>query len=158
MTYLCSPMKKTLFILMLFVATMSLFGQTGRVTGIVRDAESGETLIGVAVYEPKLKVGVTTNEKGKYEISLPEGNHQLQFSYVGFDTYTTSVTVGQKPKTMNVKLQPVMTKLKEVEITGQKSDRNVSEMAMSVQRLDMITIKKIPALMGRSRRSSALKG
>ena len=148
MMYLCSPMKKTLSILLLLVAAMSLFGQNGRVTGIVRDAETGETLIGVAVYEPVLKKGVTTNEKGRYEIDLSEGSHQLQFSYVGFQTYETSVTVGQKPKTLNVKLQPELTKLSEVEITGQKSDRNVSEMAMSVQRLDMITIKKIPALMG----------
>ena len=141
-------MKKTLSILLLLVAAMSLFGQNGRVTGIVRDAETGETLIGVAVYEPVLKKGVTTNEKGRYEIDLSEGSHQLQFSYVGFQTYETSVTVGQKPKTLNVKLHPELTKLSEVEITGQKSDRNVSEMAMSVQRLDMITIKKIPALMG----------
>ena len=146
--YLCISMKKVFFILLLLVATMSLFGQSGRVTGVVRDAETGETLIGVAVYEPKLKKGVTTNEKGKYEINLPEGNHQLQFSYVGFQTHEANVTVGQKPKTLNVKLQPELTQLNEVEVTGQKPDRNVSEMAMSVQSLDMITIKKIPALMG----------
>lgn len=148
MTYLCTPMKKVLSILLLLVVTMTLFGQTGRVTGIVRDADSGETLIGVAVYEPTLKKGVITNEKGKYELELPEGNHHLRFSYVGFKTFETNVTIGQKPKTLNVKLQPELTELSEVEITGQKSDRNVSEMAMSVQRLDMITIKKIPALMG----------
>lgn len=148
--YLCSLMKKTLFsILLLLVAMTGLYAQQkGRVTGVVRDEETGETLIGVAVYETKLKLGVTTDEKGKYEIDLPEGNRELQFSYVGFQTFVTHVTVGQKPKTLNVKLQTEMTKLGEVEITGQKSDRNVSEMAMSVQRLDMITIKKIPALMG----------
>ena len=142
-------MKKALFsIVFLLVAVMGLRAQQGRVSGIVRDAETGETLIGVAVYEAKLKVGVTTNEKGKYEINLPVGNHQLQFSYIGFETFETSVTVGQKPKTLNVKLQPDVTKLSEVQITSQKPDRNVSEMAMSVQSLDMITIKKIPALMG----------
>ena len=146
--YLCIPMKKAISILLLLFVAMSLFGQTGRVTGVVRDAESGETLIGVAVYEPVLKKGVTTNEKGKYEIDLPEGNHQLQFSYVGFQVYETNIMVGQKPKTLNVKLKPELTKLNEVQITGQKPDRNVSEMAMSVQSLDMITIKKIPALMG----------
>ena len=148
MMYLCSPMKKALSILILLVAAMSLFGQSGRVTGVVRDAETGETLIGVAVYEPQLKKGVTTNEKGRYELDLPEGNRHLQFSYVGFKTYETGVTVGKKPKTLNVQLQPDVTNLNEVEITGKKPDRNVSEMAMSVQSLDMITIKKIPALMG----------
>ena len=135
-------------LVLLLLNVLILSAQQGRVTGVVRDAESGETLIGVAVFEPQLKKGVTTNEKGKYEIDLPEGTHQLQFSYVGFQTYEASVTVGQKPKTLNVKLQPELTKLNEVQVTSQKPDRNVSEMAMSVQRLDMITIKKIPALMG----------
>ena len=143
-------MKKHFLIvlLMMLFASCLCAQQTGQVMGTVRDTETGETLIGVAVYEPSLKTGVTTDEQGRYEISLPEGNRRLQFSYVGFTTYETGVTVGQKPKTLNVKLKPELTRLNEVEITGQKSDRNVSEMAMSVQSLDMITIKKIPALMG----------
>ena len=127
---------------------INLYAQQGRVTGTVRDAESGESLIGVAVLEPKLKMGVTTNEKGVYEIELPTGSHVLQFSYLGFQTVEKSVTVGQKPQTLNVRLQPDVTRLNEVQVTSQRPDRNVSEMAMSVQSLDMITIKKIPALMG----------
>lgn len=127
---------------------INLYAQQGRVTGTVRDAESGESLIGVAVLEPKLKTGVTTNEKGFYELELPTGSHVLQFSYLGFQTVEKSVTVGQKPQTLNVRLQPDVTRLNEVQVTDKKPDRNVSEMAMSVQSLDMITIKKIPALMG----------
>ena len=58
------------------------------------------------------------------------------------------MTISQKPTTLNVRLEPEVTRLNEVQVTGKKPDRNVSEMAMSVQTLDMITIKKIPALMG----------
>ena len=82
---------------------INLYAQQGRVTGTVRDAESGESLIGVAVLEPKLKTGVTTNEKGFYELELPTGSHVLQFSYLGFQTVEKSVTVGQKPQTLNVR-------------------------------------------------------
>ena len=143
-------MKKYIFLVLFLVVGMASLEaqQKGRVSGIVRDADSGETLIGVSVYEAVLKTGVTTDEKGRYEITLPEGVHQLQFSYVGFHTQETRVTVGQKPKTLNVNLKPDVTNLSEVEVTSKKPDRNVSEMAMSVQSLDMITIKKIPALMG----------
>lgn len=142
-------MKKwILFLFCFWTSIAAALAQQGRVTGVVRDAETGETLIGVAVYEAKLKTGVVTDAKGKYEIVLPEGPHQLQFSYIGFQTYETIVTVGKKPSTLNVKLKTELTQLSEVEITSQKPDRNVSEMAMSVQSLDMITIKKIPALMG----------
>lgn len=132
----------------LVLSAMGVMAQQGRVSGVARDAQTGETLIGVAVYEPKLKVGVTTNEKGLYELELPFGNHILQFSYVGFKTVEKSIAIGQKPQTLNVRLEPDVTRLNEVQVTSQKPDRNVSEMAMSVQSLDMITIKKIPALMG----------
>lgn len=142
-------MRKTVFIVLLLFVALGLHAQQkGQVTGVVRDAETGETLIGAAVYEPMLKLGVTTDEKGQYEITLSEGTHQLQFSYVGFKTYEISVRVEQKPKTVNVRLEPEVTRLNEVQITGKKPDANVSEMAMSVQSLDMITIRKIPALMG----------
>ena len=69
---------------MLFCLLLACLGlsaqQKGRVSGVVRDAETGETLIGVAVYEPQLKAGVTTDEKGRYEMELPVGDHRLQFS------------------------------------------------------------------------------
>ena len=137
---------------MLFCLLLACLGlsaqQKGRVSGVVRDAETGETLIGVAVYEPQLKAGVTTDEKGRYEMELPVGDHRLQFSYIGFKTQEKKVRFESKPVTLNIKLQPDITKLNEVEVTSQRADRNVSEMAMSVQSLDMITIKKIPALMG----------
>ena len=143
-------MKKHLLIgLLLVLFATNLFAQQkGRVSGTVRDAESGETLVGVAVLEPRLKTGVTTDEKGIYTIELPVGDHTLQFSYLGFKTTEKKVTVGQKPVKLDMRLQPEATRLNEVQVKGQKPDHNVSEMTMSVQSLDMITIKKIPALMG----------
>ncbi len=122
--------------------------QKGVVTGVARDADSGETLVGVAVYEETLKIGVVTDTKGTFKMELPYGNHALQFSFVGYKTLVKEVVVGAKPQQLNVRLQPEATTLTEVEIASQKSDENVSRMAMSVQTLDMITIKKIPALMG----------
>ena len=83
-------MRKTLCIGLLLLMAINLYAQQGRVTGTVRDAESGESLIGVAVLEPKLKTGVTTNEKGVYEIELPTGSHVLQFSYLGFHLVNTA--------------------------------------------------------------------
>jgi hypothetical protein len=143
-------MKKCLLIgllLVLFAANL-MAQEKGLVRGTVRDAETGESLLGVTVIEPKLKTGVVTNEKGVYEIELPMGNHVLQFWYLGCQMVEKSVAVGQKPLTLNVRMEPDATQLGEVQVTSQKPDRNVSEMAMSVQSLDMITIKKIPALMG----------
>lgn len=137
-----------LIICLLLCWTSAMAQQKGIVSGIIKDADSGETLIGVSIYVEKLKTGTTTNEKGYYELTLPVGEQQLKISYIGYVAVDKKVTISSKPQKLNISLKPDVTTLSEVEITGQKKDRNVSEMAMSVQTLDMITIKKIPALMG----------
>lgn len=144
-------MRRKLFLslICLFGLAFSAFAQhKGHVTGVIKDAETNETLIGVSIYEEKLQMGTTTDEKGHYELDLPFGEHHLRISYVGYTTVEKKVNVGNKPLTLNVKLHTESEKLSEVEISGERKDRNVTAMSMSVQTLDMITIKKIPALMG----------
>ena len=141
--------KITFLFLCLFGLTLSAFAQQfGQIVGVVKDAESSTTLIGVSLYEEQLQLGTTTDERGRYELSLPIGEHSLRISYIGYTTVYKKVTVGTKPLTLNIKLQPMSEKLSEVQVTSERKDRNVTAMAMSVQTLDMITIKKIPALMG----------
>ena len=136
------------FICLLSLIT-SVFAQNkGHISGVVRDGSSGETLIGVSIYEEKLQLGTTTDEKGRYELDLPLGDYTLRISYVGYSTVHKRVSLSDKPITLNIKLQPESEKLSEVQVTSERKDRNVTAMAMSVQTLDMITIKKIPALMG----------
>ncbi len=138
-----------LFLLLLFSLTINVFSQQkGQVAGVIKDAETGETLIGVSIYVEKLHVGTTTDERGRYALDLPLGEQVLRVSYIGYSTLNKTVSVGSKPQTVNMKLKPESEQLSEVEVTSERKDRNVSAMAMSVQTLDMITIKKIPALMG----------
>jgi hypothetical protein len=141
--------KLILSIFFLFGLTISLLAQQkGTITGVIKDAETNETLVGVSIYEEQLQLGTTTDDKGRYELELPFGEHHLRISYVGYSTVTKKVSVSGKPQTLNLKLHPESEKLSEVEVSGERKDRNVTAMAMSVQTLDMITIKKIPALMG----------
>ena len=122
--------------------------QNGKISGVIKDAENSETLVGVSVYVERLQLGTTTNEKGRYDLELPLGEHTLRVSYVGYTTVNKKVSISNKPITLNIKLEPESEKLSEVQVTSERKDRNVTAMAMSVQTLDMITIKKIPALMG----------
>ena len=141
--------KLILSILCLLGLALSVLAQQkGQITGVVKDAETNETLIGVSIYEERLQLGTTTDEKGRYALDLPLGEHRLRISYVGYTTVEKKVNIGTKPTTLNVKLNAEQERLSEVEVTSERKDRNVTAMAMSVQTLDMITIKKIPALMG----------
>ncbi len=141
--------KLVLSLICLLGFKLGLFAQQkGRVAGVIRDAETSETLIGVSVYVEELRLGTTSDEQGRYALDLPVGEHTLRISYVGYTITYSRVSVGNTPVALNVKLQPESEKLSEVLVTGERKDRNVTALAMSVQTLDMVTIKKIPALLG----------
>ena len=120
----------------------------GQVVGVVRDAETNEILIGVSIYVERLQKGTTTDEMGRYELELPEGEHHLRVSYVGYRTLEKRISITGQPLTLDLGLQLESEKLSEVEVTSESKDRNVTELEMSVETLDMITIKKMPALLG----------
>ena len=67
--------------LMLFVMGITMAQKT--VTGTVTDDE-GETLIGVSILVKGTGTGTVSDLDGSYNITIPEGNNVLIFSYTGF--------------------------------------------------------------------------
>ena len=52
-------------------------------SGYVRDT-GGETLINVTVWDETSGLGTTTNAYGFYSLTLPEGDHLVKYSYLGY--------------------------------------------------------------------------
>jgi hypothetical protein len=115
-------------------------------SGIVSDAKSNETLIGVNVYFPQLKTGTTTNEYGFYSITIPKGNYEVQISYVSFQTFTEKVMLTKNTK-KSYKLSSIDEQLDEVVITESRKT-NIKRPEMSVNKLSIATIKKMPVVLG----------
>ena len=108
--------KLILSILCFFGLTLSMLAQQkGQITGVIKDAETNETLIGVSIYEEKSQLGTTTDEKGYYSLDLPYGDHRLRISYIGYTTVEKKVSISNKPVTLNVKLYTESERLSEVE-------------------------------------------
>lgn len=87
------------------------------VTGIVTDAENNEPLIGATVRIPGSTLGCATDMNGRYTLVLPNGQNQLEFAYIGYDTQTAEV----RNHTLNIRLYPDMRALEEVVVTGYSS-------------------------------------
>ncbi|MBK7407862.1 MAG: TonB-dependent receptor [Saprospirales bacterium] len=85
-------------------------------SGYVRDAISGEPLIGANVYSPKLEKGTTTNAYGYYSLTLPEGPMSVIFSYLGFRMRTLPIELHSN-QVINLELTPSVT-LQEVVVTA----------------------------------------
>lgn len=107
--------KMPLSLFLFFLSTVVLFGQSDpiKVKGAVRDASTGETLIGVSVLEKGTLNGSVTDIDGNYTLSVAPGN-TLVFSYVGFESKEVVVT----GEILNVELQLVQELLDEVVVVG----------------------------------------
>ena len=78
-------MKKTL-LLWLFglLLTSQVFAQNRTLSGTVKDAATGEALIGVNVTGKGTTIGTVTDIDGKYTLELPKDVKDLVFSYIGY--------------------------------------------------------------------------
>ena len=135
-------------LLILFVCSTA-FAQSENLTisGFIRDAANGETIIGANIYVDEIGSGTVSNEYGFYSVNLPAGSYTLVFSYVGFDTQTEQVTLSQDLK-LDLEIGVESQELQEIVISSEAANANVSSTEISVNKLDIGTIKKIPSLLG----------
>lgn len=116
-------------------------------SGYIKDGLTGEELIGANVYIEEIKSGTVTNSYGFFSISLPENTYRIKISYIGFESQEFSLKLNKEIR-KNIQLKSSSEVLGEVKIIGEREDQNVSSNQMSVNKLEMKTILKIPALMG----------
>ena len=137
-----STFRKSMLFLM-FVSVMTFtsipgYSQTKKnVTGIVKDAETGEPLIGVGVKVKDINYGVITDLDGKYSIDLEEGQDVLIYTYIGYETQ--KVEVGNKT-IINIALKTDQTALEGVVVVGYGKQKK-SMMVSSVQTIEPDDLK-----------------
>jgi len=139
--------KKLLLFIFLLAGITGFSQEKYTISGYIKDANNGETLIGATVYSKALNVGASSNEYGFYSLSIPTGTYELEFAYLGFETTTKSVTLSANT-TLDVELGEAAAQLTEVVVVSEAEDQNVSNIEMSVNKLDIQTIKKMPTLLG----------
>ena len=116
-------------------------------SGNVTEASSNETMIGVTIVVPQLRTGVTTNEYGFYSLTLPEGDYEVQVSYLGFQDIIRSVSFTENQQ-INFRLAEEAEQLEEVIVTEEGEKISIRKPQMSVSTMDIQTIKKIPVVLG----------
>ncbi|GMU95218.1 MULTISPECIES: TonB-dependent receptor [Ignavibacterium] len=106
-------MKKMFLIFLLF--SFHLFaGTTGKLAGVIKDADSGEPLVGANILIEGTSFGAATNANGEYVIlNIPPGRYNVRISFIGYETVlmqnvaivvdqTTNLSVNLKPQTVQV--------------------------------------------------------
>ncbi|HUX55502.1 MAG TPA: carboxypeptidase-like regulatory domain-containing protein [Bacteroidales bacterium] len=141
---------KLLSLALLLTVLLQVHGQTierHTISGYVKEAVSGESLIGVNIYLPDRKTGTVTNTYGFYSITLPAADSvKLIISYVGFTHEIVQTTLNRDIE-LNIDLNP-NTLLKEVTVTANRQERQSESVKMSTVNLQVAQIKNVPSLLG----------
>ncbi len=119
------------------------------ISGYVKEASSGETLIGANILNVDNTIeGTSTNAYGFYSLSLEEGEYILLFSYLGFSNEIKKVKLDRDIK-LDVELSEGLT-IDEVVISAvqEEKEANVQSTKMGVVKVPMESIKKLPAIFG----------
>jgi len=140
---------KTLFLSLfaLFITITSFAQDKVTLSGYVKDNETGEGMIAATVMVKELNAGTVTNEYGFYSLSIPPGTYTIEYSFIGFETVSEQIEL-TKNITKNAEIGFSQTMLDEVVVTGEKEDENITSVEMSVEKLDIAQVKKIPQLLG----------
>ncbi|QYA27121.1 TonB-dependent receptor [Gramella sp. MT6] len=115
--------------------------------GVITDASSNETLIGVNLLVPEANTGVVTNDYGFYSIKLPQGTYEIEISYLGYQSVQKTIDLDSDKK-VDFQLIEASENLDEVIITSDIEGLNIRKPEMSVNKLSIGTIQKLPVVFG----------
>jgi hypothetical protein len=118
------------------------------ISGIISDAETGETMIGATISVKELPAtGTTTNAYGYYSLTIPKGDYTVVFSYIGYKSIENAINLNED-KRLDYKLSPNIKTLESVVITAKKKNENITSEEIGIENLKPQEIKKIPVLFG----------
>lgn len=137
-------MKYILLNLILSLLPLGIVAQNYTISGYIKDDETHESLIAARVYNDSLKIGALSNIYGFYSLTLPAGEHEILFSFVGKAPQKKLISLDQ-----DIELDIYLKADKELEtvvVTGERKAQESTE--MSTVKLSMDKVKTLPVLLG----------
>ena len=116
------------------------------IAGYVRDARTGEAVVGANIYTDDKKIGTTSDQFGYYSLTLSKGRHTLVITSIGMSDTRRQVMLYSDGK-LSIDLSEFVTSLKRVVVTTDKTV-NVKTVAMGAQKMTIRNIKQVPTAFG----------
>ena len=130
--------KKTIFFAFVMLASATMLAQT-TVTGLVKDAQTGETLLGANVKVSDKAIGTTTDFDGKFSLKVNAAPpFTIEISMLGFKAVSVEITKNNQE--VMVSLVEDATSLEEIVFSASRRRQKVQEAPASVS---IITPKDI---------------
>jgi hypothetical protein len=118
----------------------------GTIAGYIRDAKTGETIVGATVSLDNPPIGVSTDQFGYFSLTLPLGPQVLHISSIGMKETVRHIALYSDGK-INIEMEQFIPGLKAVTVTSEKNS-NTGRLQMGVDRLNIKTIRQMPVVFG----------
>ena len=112
--------------------------------GKVRDADSGEDLIGATVTVIGVTGGTLTNYEGEFLLKVETVPARIKISYTGYES--KEMDVASASDRLDIRLASSSIVMEEAVIVGQRVDDKQKAAPLTVENLDAIAIKQTPAI------------
>ena len=122
--------------------------QDASISGFVRDADTGETLLLANVRVKDTLIGTATNNSGYYALTgLQAGEYVLQFSYIGYQPMElTIVLAAGESVRRDVDLMAQEFEVDEVVVTAE-ADTEEEQRRLGVSKMPTATIRQLPTIL-----------
>ncbi|HRF27483.1 MAG TPA: TonB-dependent receptor [Ferruginibacter sp.] len=117
------------------------------ISGYIRDAATGETLIGASIAIKGISKGISSNQYGYYSITLKKGQYKLVTSYVGYRSDQRDIDL-LSDTSIQINLFSGVNLSQEVIVTARKRDNNIKTAQMGKLSLPIEQIRAVPQFMG----------
>lgn len=112
-------LKTSLFLISVLFLSNITFSQEFEVSGTIKDSKTNKPLEFVTVKVADTTFGTTADQDGKYFIKLKQGDYRLIFSYIGYNTDSAYVYVGDKDIKREIYLKPSELLTETIEVYGE---------------------------------------
>ena len=116
------------------------------ITGYVRNAVTGEPVIGAAVFINSPSIGITTDALGRYALTIPRGKQVVRIKSTGMRETQRQVILYSDGK-LDIEMRESVIALKEVSVKA-GMDKNVVGTQMGTVKLTIKNLKQVPTVFG----------
>lgn len=121
--------------------------QTVTLNGFIRDADSGEALIGANVLIKELETGTASNAFGFFSITIPKGTYAVSYSFIGYNSLSKTIELNSSQQN-DVQLMEQPPELQPVLVTGTPRTNIVLDIQASRNNIGPTVVEQRPSLFG----------
>ncbi|MFN3382116.1 MAG: carboxypeptidase-like regulatory domain-containing protein, partial [Runella zeae] len=125
------------YCLLFWICPLLVIAQRATLKGVVQ-SNHAEALPFVTVTLKNTKFATTSDQQGNYQMKdIPYGEYEVEFSFVGFQSQTKTISIKQPSITENVRLVEAIHELNEVVVAAEKQSNLQQQKAISIKSIDI---------------------